>query len=555
VIQELRVRDLATIADVSLEFGEGLNVLTGETGAGKSMLVDALALLLGERADSQLVRPGAGRTIVEGVFEVTRPGLRKEIEELGLDLEDNRLIVRREIQNAGRSRAWVNGSPTTAQVLGQLGELLVDLHGQHETQSLLRANAQRDILDAFGHAAAERDAVAEFHHGVSELERTERELIGRRDEVRRRSDYLRHVVEEIDKARVKPGEEESLQQEARRLSHANQLVEYAQRLAESLDGDQGNALAALASAERALGGLEKIDPGTSAWREMLDSAYANLSELARTANEYAEKVENNPERLADIERRRDVLGRLLQKYGADIEAVLATRNDAARELELLDTADTDLQSIAARRVAARAALKAAADNLSAKRADAAGRLSRGVNRLLGNLGLPGGKLSVALDPLAEPSAFGQETVTFMVSLNAGMEPRPLAKSASGGELSRIMLALKVVLAAHDTVGCLVFDEVDQGIGGETGAQVGDALSQVGARRQVLVITHLPQIAARADRHLLVTKETEAGIATSGAQVIHGEDRVSELARMLGDSESPEARRHAQSLLKSVSGKR
>lgn len=555
MIQELRVRDLATIADVSLEFGEGLNVLTGETGAGKSMLVDALALLLGERADFQLVRPGAGRTIVEGVFEVTRPGLRKEIEDLGLDLEDNRLIVRREIQAAGRSRAWVNGSPTTAQVLSQLGALLVDLHGQHETQSLLRANAQRDILDAFGHAAAERDAVAEFHRGVSELERTERELVAQRDEVRRRSDYLRHVVAEIDKARVKAGEEESLQQEARRLSHANQLVEYAQRLAESLDGDQGNALAALAAAERALGGLEKIDPETSAWREMLDSAYANLSELARTANEYAGKVENNPERLADIERRRDVLGRLLQKYGASIEAVLATRNDAARELELLDTADTDLQSIAARRVAARAALKAAADHLSAKRQDAAGRLSRGVNRLLGNLGLPGGKLSVALDPLEEPTAFGRETVSFMVSLNAGMEPRPLAKSASGGELSRIMLALKVVLAAHDTVGCLVFDEVDQGIGGETGAQVGDALAQVAAKRQVLVITHLPQIAARADRHLLVSKEIEAGMATSGAQVIHGEDRVGELARMLGDSESPEARRHAHSLLKTVSGKR
>lgn len=555
MIQELRVRDLATIADVSLEFGEGLNVLTGETGAGKSMLVDALALLLGERADSQLVRPGTGRTIVEGVFEVTRPRLRTEIEELGLDLEENRLVVRREIQSAGRSRAWVNGSPTTAQVLSQLGELLVDLHGQHETQSLLRANAQRDILDAFGHAAAERDAVAEFHRGVAELERTERELTARRDEVRRRADYLRHVVDEIDKARVKVGEDASLQQEARRLSHANQLVEHAQRLAGSLDGDQGNALAALAAAERALGGLEKIDPETGAWREMLDNAYANLSELARTANEYADRVENNPERLADIERRRDVLGRLLQKYGATIEAVLATRNDAARELELLDTADTDLQSIAARRVAARAALKAAADNLSARRQDAAGRLSRGVNRLLGNLGLPGGKLSVALDPLEEPTASGQEAVTFMVSLNAGMEPRPLAKSASGGELSRIMLALKVVLAAHDTVGCLVFDEVDQGIGGETGAQVGDALAQVADKRQVLVITHLAQIAARADRHLLVSKDTEAGMATSGAQAIHGEDRVSELARMLGDSEGPEARRHAQSLLKSVSSKR
>ncbi|HEV8124908.1 MAG TPA: DNA repair protein RecN [Gemmatimonadales bacterium] len=554
MIHELRVRDLATIADVSLEFGEGLNVLTGETGAGKSMLVDALALLVGERADTQLVRPGAGRTIVEGVFEVTRPALRREIEELGLDLEDNRLIVRREIQAAGRSRAWVNGSPTTAQVLSQLGELLVDLHGQHETQSLLRAPAQRDILDAFGHAEAERRAVAESHAALAELERSERDLAARRDEVRRRADYLRHVVEEIDKARLRSGEDESLQQEARRLSHASQLVEFARRLADSLDGEPGNALAALASAERALTGLEKIDPVTSGWREMLDSAYANLGELARTAGDYAAGVEDNPERLADIERRRDVLSRLTQKYGATLEAVLVTRNQSAGELELLDTADTDLRAIAARRDAAQAALKAAADQLTAKRQDASGRLARGVNRLLGNLGLPGGKLSVALTE-TEPGSTGQETVTFMVSLNAGMEPRPLARSASGGELSRLMLALKVVLAGHDTVSSLVFDEVDQGIGGETGAQVGDALSQVAAKHQVLVITHLPQIAARADRHLVVSKGTQGGMATSGVQVIHGEDRVNELARMLGDADGAEARKHAQAMLNSVSSKR
>ncbi|MEP7325099.1 MAG: DNA repair protein RecN [Gemmatimonadota bacterium] len=550
MIHELRVRDLATIADVSLEFGDGLNVLTGETGVGKSMLVDALALLVGERADTQLVRPGAGRTVVEGVFEV-RPGLRRQIEDLGLDLDDNRLIVRREIQAAGRSRAWVNGSPTTAQVLSQLGELLVDLHGQHETQSLLRAPAQRDILDAFGHANAERQAVAASHAALVELERSERELSARRDEVRRRADYLRHVVEEIDKARLRPGEDETLQQEARRLSHANQLVEFARRLADALDGSQGNALAAVASAERALAGLEKIDPETSAWREMLDNAYANLGELARTAGEYAAGVEDNPERLADIERRRDVLSRLVQKYGATIELVLETRSQSARELELLDTADTDLRAIAARRVAARAALKAAAEALSAKREDAGGRLARGVNRLLGNLGLPGGKLSVALQPETEPGSHGQETIVFMVSLNAGMEPRPLAKSVSGGELSRIMLALKVVLAGHDTVSALVFDEVDQGIGGETGLQVGDALAQVAAKHQVLVITHLPQIAARADRHLVVSKETQGGMATSAVQVIHGEDRVNELARMLGDSEGAEARRHAQAMLKKV----
>ena len=551
MIHELRVRDLATIADVRLEFGDGLNVLTGETGAGKSMLVDALALLIGERADTQLVRPGASRTIVEGVFEVTRPGLRREIEELGLDLEDNRLIVRREIQAAGRSRAWVNGSPTTAQVLSQLGELLVDLHGQHETQSLLRAPAQRDILDAFGHADAERGTVAESYGGLAELERSERELTARRDEVRRRSDYLRHVVDEIDKARLRPGEDAALQQEARRLSHASQLVEFARRLADALDGEPGNALAAVASAERALAGLEKIDPETSAWREMLDSAYANLSELARSASDYAEQVEDNPERLADIERRRDVLSRLTQKYGTTTEAVLDTRNQSAGELELLDTADTDLKAIGARRGAAHAALKAAVDALTAKRQDAAGRLSRGVNRLLGNLGLPGGKLSVALEPEPEAGSTGQETVTFLVSLNAGMEPRPLAKSASGGELSRIMLALKVVLAGHDTVSALVFDEVDQGIGGETGAQVGAALALVAAKHQVLVITHLPQIAARADRHLVVSKETQGGMATSGVQVIHGEDRVSELARMLGSADGIEARRHAQALLKSA----
>jgi len=551
VIHELRVRDLATIADVSLEFGEGLNVLTGETGAGKSMLVDALALLVGERADAQLVRPGAGRTIVEGVFEVARPALRREIEELGLDLEDNRLIVRREIQAAGRSRAWVNGSPPTAQVLSQLGELLVDLHGQHETQSLLRAPAQRDILDAFGHADAERRAVTESHAALAELERAERELAARRDEVQRRSDYLRHVVDEIDKVRLRPGEDETLQQEARRLSHASQLVDFARRLADALDGGPGNALAALASAERALVGLEKIDPETSAWREMLDSAYANLGELARTAGDYAGGVEDNPERLADIERRRDVLSRLTQKYGATVEAVLGTRNQSASELELLDTADTDLRAIAARRVGAQAAFKAAADGLTAKRQDASGRLARAVNRLLGNLGLPGGKLSVALLPEPVPGSTGQETVMFMVSLNAGMEPRPLAKSASGGELSRLMLALKVVLVGHDTVSALVFDEVDQGIGGETGAQVGDALAQVAAKHQVLVITHLPQIAARADRHLVVSKGTQGGMATSGVQVIHGEDRVNELARMLGSADSVEARRHAQSLLKAA----
>jgi len=555
VIAELRVRDLATIADVTLHLGRGLNVLTGETGAGKSMLVDALALLLGERADSGSVRPGAGKAIVEGAFEGLDAPTRRGVDALGLDVEDQRVIVRREISAEGRSRAWVNGSPTTATVLGRLGALLVDLHGQHETQSLLHADAQRDILDAFADAEAERGAAAAAFHALTELRAEEAALVARRDEVRRRADYLRHVVREIDDAKLKPGEDDALQAEARRLSQAGTLGEHAQRIAEALEGGDADALRAVAAADRALTALEKADPAVSGWREMLDTAYANLAELARLAADYAARVQEDPARLAEVERRRDVLYRLMQKHGAGIEAVLATRNEAAAELDLLDTAELDLKTLAARRAAAEAALSGAAAALTARRRTAADRMTRAVNRLLPQLGLPGGKLAVALAPLAEPSAVGAESVQFTVQLNVGLDAKPLARVVSGGELSRLMLALKVVLARHDAVQTLVFDEVDQGIGGEVGAQVGAALAEVAERHQVLVITHLPQIAARADQHLVVSKEARGGIATSDVGVIHGEDRVLEIARMLGDSEGETARRHAQALLGEVTTRR
>lgn len=551
MITELRVRDLATIADVTLQLGAGLNVLTGETGAGKSMLVDALSLLLGERATSGSVRPGAHKTVVEGAFEGVDNATRRRIEELGLDVEDGRIVVRREVSSEGRSRAWVNGSPTTASVLAQLGGLLVDLHGQHETQSLLHSDAQRDILDAFAHADAERAAVAEAHAALATLRRDETSLAAKRDEVRRRADYLRHVVQEVDIANLKAGEDEALQVEARRLSQAGALAEHAGRIVAALEGDGGNALGAIASANRALTSLERADPSVNEWRELLDAAYANVTELARAANEYAEQVQEDPERLADIERRRHILFTLMQKYGATLEAVLATRTDAIAELELLDTADVDLRALAARRQAAEAALAAASEALSAKRRDAAARLGRAVNRMLPQLGLAGGKLSAALVSGDEPGRHGAEHVQFNVQLNVGLEAKPLAKVASGGELSRLMLALKVVLAKHDAVATLVFDEVDQGIGGEVGAQVGQALAAVAERRQVLVITHLPQIAARADQHLVVSKQPRGGVATSDVSAIYGEDRVIEIARMLGDPDGDAARRHAQALLTRV----
>ncbi len=486
MIAELRVRDLATIADVTLPLGTGLNVLTGETGAGKSMLVDALALLLGERAAGGSVRPGAAKAIVEGAFEGIEGTTRRAVEALGLDVEDGRVVVRREVSLEGRSRAWVNGSPTTASVLAQLGAVLVDLHGQHETQSLLRADAQRDILDAFAHAEAERGAVAEAHAAVAALRAEEASLASRRDEVRRRADYLRHVVQEIEQARLKSGEDESLQLEARRLSQAGALAEQAGRIAELLEGEGGNALASLSQAGRALSSLEKTDPTTAKWRELLDEAYANLTELARLASAYAEDVQEDPDRLTEVEHRRDVIQRLCQKHGATIEAVLATRETAAAELDLLDTADVDLRGLAVRRTAAEAGLLSAAETLTGQRRDAADRLVRGVNRLLPEARAVRREAPRELEPLEEPGPRGQEEVRFDVQLNVGIEARPLARAASGGELSRLMLALKVVLARHDAVATMVFDEVDQGIGGEVGARVGDALAEVAERHQVLV---------------------------------------------------------------------
>jgi DNA repair protein RecN (Recombination protein N) len=548
VIAELRVRDLATIADVTLPLGPGLNVLTGETGAGKSMLVDALALLLGGRSDTGAIRPGKPRAVVEGVFEELSAGLRSGIESLGLDCDEGRLVVRREVAAEGRSRAWVNGSPTTAGVLAELGAMLVDLHGQHDTQSLLRAETQRELLDAFGEAAGERQAVAETVAALAAVESEERALAARRDEVRRRADYLRHVVTEVEAARLRPGEEESLEAEARRLGHAEQLIAAALRIADALDGERGAALQAVGQAERALGQLERTDPDTAPWRELLDQAYANLSELARTARDYAGGLEADPGRQAEVEARRDLLYRLRQKYGETLAAVLETRRSAAAEHDLLDTADLDLRALAGRRSALSGAVAAAAGALTAKREAAAERLARSVNRLLPRLGLSGGRLRVALTPLPAPGSFGAESVQLLVQLNTGMEERPLARSASGGELSRLMLALKVVLARHDALPTLVFDEVDQGIGGEVGGQVGAAQADVARRHQVLVITHLPQIAARSDRHLVVSKQARGGLATSDVAWIHGEDRVAELARMLGDPDGEAARRHALAML-------
>jgi len=552
LLTELRVRDLAVIADVTLPFQPGLNVLTGETGAGKSMVVDALALLLGERASADIIRPGAEKTIVEGAFEfaaAVHRHLLSPFAELGVELEDGRLVLKREVLREGKSRAWVNGSPVTISVLSEIGSLLVDLHGQHETQSLLRPDAQRDMLDAYADADVERVAVRDAHRRLKELEQREAELTTRQEDVRRKADYLRHVLQEIERAKPKVGEDESLDVESKRLTHAEELARLARELEEAVDA------AGLAMAQKTLAALLRLDPSVGKWQEMLDAAFANADELAQAAREYATSIESDPGRLHDVEQRRDLLFRLQQKHGPTIADVLAARDTAARELELLDTADLDLRNIAVDREKAAEELARATGALTAKRLAGAKKLSRAVNKTLPALGMPGGKFAVSHSQLSTPRSDGAETITFDVKLNEGLESRPLARVASGGELSRLMLALKVVLAAQDVIPTLVFDEVDQGIGGEVGGRVGEALKQVSREgRQALVITHLPQIAVYADQHLIVAKGTKGGVATSDVDVAQGEGRVKEIARMLGDRDMATARRHAALLLKTASEK-
>lgn len=548
MLAELRVRDLAVIADVTLKLTPGLNVLSGETGAGKSMLVDALALLLGERASGDVVRPGAEKTVVEGAFELSRaPGVRPIAEDLGVDLAEDTLVVRREIYPEGRSRAWVNGSPTTVGVLAQLGAALVDLHGQHETQSLVRGEAQAEILDAFAGAQVERTAVRDAHARWQGAVAREAELRNKQEEVRRKADYLRHVVEEITRAAPKVSEDEALETEAKRLANAEELG----RLARELEAASDQS--ALAKGAKTLAALERIDASVGRWRELLDAAFANLGELSAAARDYAAGIDSDPERLATIDRRRDVLDRLTRKYGPEIPDVLATRDASARELDLLDTAELDLKSLAEEREQAAKDFALACEALSKKRASASQKLRGAVNALLPSLGLGGGRFDPRIVPLPTPHAVGAESISFEVELAPGMGSRPLAKVASGGETSRLMLALKVVLAAHDAIPTLVFDEVDQGIGGEVGGKVGEALGTVAEDgRQVLVITHLPQIAVRADHHVVITKGARGGVATSDVRSVEGEDRTREVARMLGDPDLDEGLRHARALLKTAS---
>lgn len=547
---ELRIRDYAVIDELQLELGPGLTVLTGETGAGKSIVVGALSLLLGERASSDVVRDGASRARVEAVFEVEgRPEVHEVLAAAGFEAPDGLVILVREVAAEGRNRAWVNGSPATAGVVGALGRLLVDLHGQHEHQTLLRADEQRWILDAFSEASAVAARVRTLHQEVLGIRSGLEALDARTRELEARSDFLRFQWGEIHDAAPEPGEDARLEEELRRLEHGEDLLQGAQRVSEGLYEGDDAVSDRLAGLRDLLRSLARVDPALGDDAAALEQAYHEVVEVGRRLERYAASVELDPLRLEEVRSRLDRLFRLKRKYGPGLEEVVATGRALRVELDQLEGAGESRAHLEERLAASLALLAAEGAVLTELRREGAERLGREVEAVLPSLGMPGALLRVQMEPLTEVGPGGGERVEFLASLNAGFEPRPLGRIASGGELSRVMLALKSILARVDRVPTLVFDEVDAGVGGAAAVGLGWKLREVATDHQVVVITHLAQVAARAQRHLVVEKRAGAGRTATTLRELATDQRVVEVARMLGgDPDSPTSREHARELL-------
>jgi DNA repair protein RecN (Recombination protein N) len=550
MLSEIRIRNFAIIESVTLQLLPGFNVLSGETGAGKSIIVGALGFLLGERGSVDIVRTGSDKATVEGVFDIAHTAeIAVWADERGIDAEERVLILKRELSGSGRGRAWINGTPVTAATLAEVGRMLVSLHGQHEAQTLLDSPSQRRILDEFSGAAAVAAAVRDSYRALMDVRAEIAALALRRQEAEKREDYLRHVVAEIESAALTPGEDLSVEEEARVLEHAGELRELAAELHAALVDDDSGAIVRLDAVRRALAAMTRIDSSTVALGEQFERGVEALEELARAAESYAERVDLDPERLAQVRERRDVIHRLTRKYGPGIVQVNETGRAARDELDVLDSSGLDVRLLEERERALTEQLGDAAHRLTKLRRSGAAKLTKSVDSLLPELGLSEGRFSVALERLPETSGHGDEEISFHVALNPGHPGRPLARVASGGELSRLMLALETILARSSRVPTLVFDEVDAGIGGTVGLQVGAMLRRVADHHQVFAISHLPQLAARAHHHIVVEKGAREGVTTSDVSVVSGEGRVHEIARMLGgDPGSAVGRAHAQELL-------
>jgi DNA repair protein RecN (Recombination protein N) len=541
VLTHIHIRDFAIVEALDLELGPGMTVLTGETGAGKSILVDALALALGDRADSASIRHGAQRAEVAVSFEVNGiAAARAWLEEQALDAGPECLM--RRVIEAGRSRGFINGRPVPLQSMKELGERLVDIHGQHEHQSLMRRDAQRALLDDYaGHATLLGELQASYRRWKTL--RAERDELQQAAEGRQaRLELLRYQVQELQALGLEAGEIEALHEEHGRLANAERLLGGAQAvLARLTEAEEVNADHLITRGLGELEALRDIDARLAEACELLDAALIQVREASDSLRHYAERVELDPQRLAWVERRIDTLHELARKHRIAPEELPELLPRLEEELAALEFADTRGSGVDEELAAALQAYRDWARQLSEGRSDAARRLAAGVTAAMQTLGMPGGCFEVALHPSDTdlPSPTGAERVELLVSANPGHPLRPLAKVASGGELSRISLAIQVIAAHTQQVPTLIFDEVDVGIGGGVAETVGKQLRSLGERGQVLCVTHLPQVAAQAHHHLQVRKHTRPGATETGIRGLSDAERVEEIARMLGGIEITE----------------
>ena len=560
MLAELRIVNFALIEQLSLQFQSGFTVLTGETGAGKSLLIDAIALLVGGRASTDQIRSGEDEAQLEAAFHLpdTHPLLQRlRLHEI-IGQNESELILRRVLSRSGRHRVYVNGSLCPLRVLEELGGTLVDIHGQHEQQSLLATAKQLDALDAFGRLYELRGRYERVYQGWKELrtqlDALQSDVIDRA----RREDMLRFQAQEIEQAGLLPDEEERLRSERQRLIHAHRLRELAHEAHVELQADEQAVLTRLGRIGRTLAELAQTDPAMGDCEQAASESAIQLKELAGRLRDYAQQLEADPDRLAVVEDRLDLIQRLKKKYGGSVEAVLVTGRRVREELQLLDNHEERTAELTAQLDEEARRLRTLAQQLSKKRNVSAKRMTTLVGAELTALKMEQAifQVTVSSDESVEGlGPAGRDRVEFLLSSNLGEPPRPLGRVASGGELSRIMLALKTVLAEMDQVPVLVFDEIDTGVGGAVAAVMGSRLRKLGVFHQVFCITHLPQVASQAEHHLLVEKGLESQRTSTSVRALKGMGREEEIARMLsGLTITKKVRETAAELIAGAKGK-
>ncbi len=559
MLMNLQVRDFAIVEKIDIEFEPGMTVLTGETGAGKSILVDALGLVLGERGSAQLVRGGAKRAEFSAEFDVSRlSGVRRWLNEQALDLDDD-CLLRRVINADGRSRAFINGNAVPLSQLKLLGELLLDIHGQHFHQSLARRPIQRDLLDHFGGLLEHRADTASSYSSWTAIAERLKSLLDAESDRASKLDLLTFQLQELESLATTEGESEQLNSERQILQNSGRLADgVTATLSSLMDSDANNANSLIADATRSLSALAELDSSLKPLVELLDSASIQVSEAAATLRRYGDDIDMDPRRRDWVEERLDALQATARKHRVTPEQLTELHTRLQEEHDQLSNSVERGRELERQAATLHDVFLSKAEDLSVGRAKSAKEFSAAVTQAMSGLGMPGGKFEVGLTRLDETAAkpWGIDDVEFLISANPGQKPQPLAKIASGGELSRMSLAIQVIASDGSAIPTMVFDEVDSGVGGGVAEMVGRRLQEIGENRQVFCVTHLPQVASLADQHFRISKVSDGKSTRTGVQALGTEERVEELARMLGGVEiTQKTLAHAAEMLAGARQKR